>query len=53
MENGNSHLLMRAEYDKRTQPGEFDKLWKNSTKIYEIEDAFNRVYYNRNDSKQL
>ena len=50
---GNSHHLMRDEFDKRTQPGEFDKVWNGSTTIYEIEDAFNRVYYNRTDHVQL
>jgi hypothetical protein len=53
MEDGNSHLLMRAEFDKRTAPGEFDKIWNGSTTIYEIENAFNRVYYNRTDHVQL
>ena len=49
MEDGNSHLLMKEEYDKRTAQGEFDKIWKGSTTIYEIENCFNSVYYNRND----
>lgn len=53
MEDGISVNLMRAEYDKRTAPGEFDKIWKGSTTVYEIEEAFNTVYYNRTDHVQL